>query len=425
MIQSTHACCGNGSGSSTNVFFNYPPTACNIPMTMVAGTLWTDTSVTPSVTYYITNPGTGNCDATFTTLTNIPIGCVPQICDNDADTTVSVIPGGGDPDTIQFMNNGIASGYINQDGTWSVGNILPDPQYQLTVGGSVQIIQDAPTQSSCWDESIKVVRGTLGDSAGVFIGNQTGGFSMSANENVHILSSKCPNDVFLKFTAIGVPITGPLSRTFTLPDYPSLRDNALYSTPVNFLYTNNSGELLSAPTSVITDNVKCLNAVDKTGGPCMSLCVRCSGLVLNNTANDVFSVNKNGEVFLIAYPESRNDGCSDSFLTTDTTGNVLKKTVKKGWDDMGTISAMPTALVPNACKAIYRWRVDTSAGNIDFTSIPVLTNISHGDTLCFTNMGPNSITYTDPYSGFTYVIDQADVLTLTYDDTYGYAIEVG
>ena len=417
-----------GSGSNFSYIMNgFPPTACNIPAGTQAGTLWIDTSTTPHTEYIILDAGTGNCDAIFTKLDE-PIGCIPKICDTDDDTYITTVAGGGDPDAIEFVNNGVATGHINMGGQWAFGNGLPNTNYQTTIyagntGGSF-INQNASIPMDCGVAGLNIVRGVAGDYGTILLGNSVGQFAQHANEDVHILSGKCPSDVFLQFRDAGGAVTGPLDDTFTMPTYPETRDDSVYHFPLNFLYTNPSGEKLSSPITNITDNISCLKAKDKTG-TCASLCIDCNNLSYVCGGVEVVKVDCSGEVCLKAYPETRDDGCSDSFLTTDASGCMVKKFVKKGWDDMGTISAIPTAITANACKAIYRWKVDTSAGNIDFTPITVLANITHGDTLCFTNMGTNDILYTDPYSGFTYTFSQMDVLTLTYDSTNGYAIEVG
>lgn len=82
------------------------------------------------------------------------------------------------------------------------------------------------------------------------------------------------------------------------------------------------------------------------------------------------------------------------------------------------ITAVPTT-VTKPKKEDYRWEVDTTAGDIDFSALAI-TNAVSGQTFEFlkTSADSNGMLFTDPLSGVVYNFNlQGDILSIRTDGT--------
>ena len=97
----------------------------------------------------------------------------------------------------------------------------------------------------------------------------------------------------------------------------------------------------------------------------------------------------------------------------------LMQNSPSGFSDEGTITAVPTSVAVQA-KDIYKFLVDTSAGDIDFSAIAAMTGVNQGATLHFkkATSDVNAILFTDADTGAVVRFETlSDVLSLTFNGT--------
>ena len=90
-----------------------------------------------------------------------------------------------------------------------------------------------------------------------------------------------------------------------------------------------------------------------------------------------------------------------------------------GCSDEGTITTLPTS-VSVALMLNYIWDVDTSGGDIDFTALSALTNLTAGANVIFRNTGENNILFDQDINGViaTYTAQGlGDTLKLCFNGT--------
>ena len=414
---------GFGSSSSLapvipSIISQVDPGCANVPSPLpLPGTtqFWVN-QTTQNTFYFVGVDGTG-C-AVWAETDPLP-ACSSRLNDCfDANTFIDVDALGGDSNNVSIVTGGAQSAWVFADGKWHFGATPIADIYQVQIeapqGGllvSQSLSADAGATTPCAEPTASFLREGNTHDALVRIGNISRAFDIYAGGSDYTIGQCSISAPYMRIygdsSLLGLP-----AGDIGFPWYENTRDDSVLFPPKNFLYTDSLGDVKAAPMSAIS--TECIRSPNEK----TTVCATDTSVEIVVCGDPFGRALCNGDLQLDLYPNTRNDGCTDTVLYTDATGTVQHGSIRLGFSVLGTITSAPSLIPLNSCKRIFRWYVDTNGGTVDISSIntAVPANIRTGDVLSFRVMGPGTMIYTDEL-GDVHPFFNKEVLTLDYDSS--------